>query len=138
MQKVYIPELFERIALRHLPRRFIANVIRHETLVNESHRCKDLIMDFYEQQEACPHIACLDGGNGEIKLYNTAKNQWSDLVTIDPNAVIGIVALQEDLYLIKQKSLRDLIKAEPGRICLSAKRFTKHRAKRYLSMALYT
>nr|XP_039256475.1 kelch-like protein 2 [Styela clava] len=79
-QKLF-PDLFELIKLQDFSGDFIRQTVRNEPLVEESHKCKDLLLDVLcaraEVKKYVPHIAV--SSDTGIKTLNLQTNQWSSL-----------------------------------------------------------
>ncbi|XP_039255196.2 uncharacterized protein LOC120332056 [Styela clava] len=97
-QKVF-SDLFELIKLEDFSYDFIQQTVRNESLVKESHKCKDLLLDVVYARTSVPkqvpHIAV--SSKTGIKALNLKTNQWSSLQS-DYDVGIHLVNAEGRLY----------------------------------------
>nr|XP_039256384.1 kelch-like protein 3 [Styela clava] len=107
-QKIF-PDLFELIKLEEFSDDFIQQSVRNESLVKESHKCKDLLLDVVYARatvaKLVPQIAV--STETGIKALNLQTNQWSSLKS-DYDVGIHLVNVEGRLYASDGNQLSSL------------------------------
>ncbi|XP_077974116.1 kelch-like protein 40 [Styela clava] len=95
----FFSDLFGLIKLQDFSYEFIRQTVRNEPLVQESHKCKDLLLDILHAKaqggKLVPHIAVTTKTG--IKALNLQTNQWSSLQS-DYDVGIHLVNVEGRLY----------------------------------------
>nr|XP_039272719.1 kelch-like protein 3 [Styela clava] len=148
-RKKTFPKLFKLIDLKHIPRGLICEVLQLEPLVMESAICKDLLLNYFINQDdasnefrlpSYPCILTLNGETGKIEAHGLQTNvsttlcrvrQYSNLKCFGNDIFVSFKGL---LYLLRSDgNWENVIEEMPTKNQLNVHRnFTKFRNQIYI------